>query len=90
MIALHQETLDALEADPKQTLKAIDHHLRSPEEAIPDEIAVPVDSAPFTGSACQQHADGVAEELVARRVDADSEKWPHGPGITRSSAFGIC
>ena len=38
VIALHQETLEALESrDPKQTLKAIDRHLRSLEEAIPDD-----------------------------------------------------
>jgi DNA-binding FadR family transcriptional regulator len=38
VIALHQDTLEALESrDPKQTLKAIDRHLRSLEEAIPSE-----------------------------------------------------
>jgi DNA-binding FadR family transcriptional regulator len=36
VIALHQETLEALESrSVKQTLKAIDRHLRSLEEAIP-------------------------------------------------------
>jgi GntR family transcriptional regulator, transcriptional repressor for pyruvate dehydrogenase complex len=35
VIALHQETLEALESrNPKQTMKAIDRHLRSLEEAI--------------------------------------------------------
>jgi DNA-binding FadR family transcriptional regulator len=38
VIELHQETLEALESrSPKQTLKAIDRHLRSLEEAIPNE-----------------------------------------------------
>ena len=38
VIELHQETLEALESrSPKQTLKAIDRHLRSLEEAIPSD-----------------------------------------------------